>query len=96
MQAGALPFEVLYRDVGSADAAGIRRIVEELDVSILAGFYLSGDALAAAPVINARKIPSVLFNAASHSVLSHSPYFVRVGSSIWQAAVPAAADTTSW
>jgi branched-chain amino acid transport system substrate-binding protein len=90
IEAKGLPCELVYRDIGSTDAAGIRRIVEDLDVSVLAGFYLSGDAIAAAPVINARKIPAVLFNAASHTVLSHSPYFVRVGSSIWQAAVPAA------
>lgn len=72
--------ELLIRDDGgSADTA--RRLAQELvvndKVSVLGGFSLTPLALAVAPVATQSKTPSVVFVAATSSVISASPYFVR-------------------
>jgi len=86
--------EIVYRDVGGPNPANAKRQAEELIVrekaSILGGFYLTPDALAAASVLNETKTPAVIFVSASPLVLKQSQYFIRVGSGAWQTGFPAA------
>ncbi len=88
--AGGRKIEFIYRDIGGPNPAVAKRLAEELlvrdKVSILGGFYLTSDAAAAGSVINQTKTPTVLFVAASPSVLKLSPYFTRVGQHIGQSA----------
>lgn len=86
---GGRNVEILYRDIGGANPAAARRLAEELivrdKVSLLGGFYLSPEASAVASLATETKTPSVLFEAASPSVVTLSPYFIRTGNSIGQA-----------
>jgi branched-chain amino acid transport system substrate-binding protein len=80
---GGRKVEVIYRDSGSSDPSLPRRLAEELvvkdKVSILAGFYLTPDAASAAPVSAEAKVPLLMVNAATPSLMGMSPYFVRLG-----------------
>lgn len=91
---GGRDVEVLYRDVGGTNPAVAKRLAEELivrdKVSLLGGFYLSPEATAAAPVVTETKVPAVLFTAASPAIMKLSPYFIRAGDNILQAALPPA------
>jgi branched-chain amino acid transport system substrate-binding protein len=93
-QIGGDTVEIVYRDIGGPNPAQARRLAEELivreGVSILGGFYLSSDALAAADVINQADVPAVLFVAASPSILQQSKSFIRAGQHIGQSAMIAA------
>jgi branched-chain amino acid transport system substrate-binding protein len=91
---GNRPVEVIYRDSAGADATLAKRLAEELvvkdRVAMLAGFYLSPEVAATAPVANAAKVPLFIVNAATPSLMKLSPYFVRVGQAINQPAELAA------
>ena len=91
---GGREVEVIYRDVGGTNPAVAKRLAEELvvrdKVSLLGGFYLSPEATAVAPVVNETKVPAVLFTAASPAIMKLSPFFVRAGDNILQAALPPA------
>lgn len=93
-EVGGRKVEVIIRDMTGPNPANARRLVEELlvrdKVSLLGGFYLTSDASAAAAVINQTNTPSVLFIAASPTLLAQSPMFVRVGQNIGQSAIAAA------
>jgi branched-chain amino acid transport system substrate-binding protein len=86
--------ELIYRDVGGPKPAMAKQLAEELivkdKVSMLAGFYLSPEASAAASVVTETKTPAVLMNATSAPVVGESPFFVRSSNSIWQLEPPAA------
>src|SRR5688500_16506893 len=62
---GGQEIEVIYRDVGGTNPAIAKRLAEELivkdKVSVLAGFYLSPEAYATAPVATETKTPTILF-----------------------------------
>ena len=89
-KAGNREVQFIFRDVGGPNPAMAKRLAEELivkdHVSILAGFYLSPEASAAAPIVTQTKTPAVLFTAASPPLMRASPYYVRAGESIWQPA----------
>jgi len=93
-KAGGRKVEVIYRDSAGADPTLAKRLAEELvvkdKVNILAGFYLSPEVAATAPVVNSAKVPLFIVNAATPGLLKMSPYFVRVGQSINQPAELAA------
>jgi len=78
--------ELVYRDTGGPNPAQAKRLAEELlvrdKVAILGGLYLSPEAAAAAPAVNETKTPTLLFNAASPSLMPASAYFVRMGQNI--------------
>ncbi len=84
--AGGRKIELLYRDTGGPNPAQAKRLAEELlvrdKVTILGGLYLSPEAAAAAPAVNETKTPTLLFNAASPSLMPASAYFVRMGQNI--------------
>lgn len=91
---GGRKIELIYRDSAGADPTLAKRLAEELvvkdKVAILAGFYLSPEAAAAVPVINASKTPLFLVNAATPALLKMSPYLQRMGQAINQPAELAA------
>lgn len=91
---GGREVELIYRDTGGTNPAVAKRLAEELivrdKVSLLGGFYLSPEATAIASVITQTKTPAVLFVAASPAIMKQSPYFVRAGDNIAQAATPPA------
>ncbi len=93
-QAGGRKVEVIYRDSAGADPTLSKRLAEELvvkdKVSMLAGFYLSPEVAASAPVANAAKTPLFIVNAATPALMKMSPYFVRMGQAINQPAELAA------
>jgi branched-chain amino acid transport system substrate-binding protein len=78
--------ELIYRDTGGPNPAQAKRLAEELlvrnKVAVLGGLYLSPEAVAAAPAVNETKTPTLLFNAASPSLMPASPWFVRMGQNI--------------
>jgi branched-chain amino acid transport system substrate-binding protein len=84
--AGGRKVELAYRDTGGPNPAQAKRLAEELlvrdKVAILGGLYLSPEAAAAAPAVNETRTPTLLFNAASPSLMPASAYFVRMGQNI--------------
>jgi branched-chain amino acid transport system substrate-binding protein len=91
---GGRKVEVIYRDSAGADPTLSKRLAEELvvkdKVAMLAGFYLSPEVAATAPVANAAKVPLFIVNAATPALMKMSPYFVRMGQAINQPAELAA------
>ena len=85
-KAGGRKIEVLYRDSAGADPTLAKRLAEELvvkdKVAILAGFYLTPEVAATAPIVNAAKVPLFIVNAATPSLMKMSPLFVRMGQTI--------------
>jgi branched-chain amino acid transport system substrate-binding protein len=86
---GGRKVEVRYRDsIGNPSTA--KQLTEELivrdRVSILGGFTLTPGGAAVAPLVNEAKVPLLLFNAATPSLLGMSPYYVRMGQNITQPA----------
>lgn len=80
---------VVRDDGGAADQA--KRIAQEMvvndKVSVLGGFSLTPIALAVAPVATQSKTPSVVFVAATSSVIDASPYFIRSSFTLPQVSV---------
>jgi len=85
---------VVYRDVGGNNPQRARQLAEELvvrdQVQYLAGLDFTPTVIAVADVINAAKIPFVIFNSAMTDVPQKSPYFVRTGFTLWAVTIPAA------
>lgn len=83
---GGRKVEMVYRDSAGADPTLAKRLAEELivkdKVALLAGFYLTPEVAATAPVVNASKTPLLMTMAATPSLMKMSPYFLRVGFSI--------------
>lgn len=71
---------IIKDDAGAPDMS--KRLAQELvvndKVNVLAGFYLTPQALAAAPIATQSKTPMVVMNAATSGVIDASPYMVRV------------------
>ena len=84
--------QVLYRDERGTDPAIPKRLAEELiiqdKVDVLGGFTLTPSALAVADVITEAKMPTVIFNAATHFVTRKSKQFVRVSATLDASIVP--------
>jgi branched-chain amino acid transport system substrate-binding protein len=93
-KAGGREIELIYRDIGGANPAAAKQAVQELivrdKVATLIGFYLSPDAAAAVSVLNETKTPAVILTAAARNLTQQSPYFVRIGGTLYQTASPAA------
>lgn len=86
--------EIIYRDVPTPDPAQSAALSRELVVSegvqYLAGYYFTPDALAAAPLLEQANVPMVIFNAATSSIVTESPYIVRTSFTLWQTTAPMA------
>lgn len=93
-KAGEHTIEFIYRDAGYGNPEVAKSATQELlvkdKVGYLAGFVFTPDALAVAPLINRSKTPTVIFNAGLSEIPAKSQYFVRVGFTLPQMAVPLA------
>lgn len=86
--------EFIYRDEESPNPAKSKALAQELivkdKVQYIAGLYFTPDALAVAPLLQEAKVPMVIMNAATSSIVEKSPYIVRTSFTMWQNTVPAA------
>jgi len=86
--------EVIVRDTTGPNPEIAKRLAQELvtrdKVDFLAGFGFTPEALAAAPVATAAKVPMVVMNAASSVVTTRSPYIVRFSMTLPQVSAPMA------
>ena len=91
---GGRKVELLVRDTTGAAPDIAKRFAQELvtrdNVDILAGFGLTPNALAVAPVATQAKKPMVLMNAATSIITTKSPYIVRVSHTMPQNSQPMA------
>jgi branched-chain amino acid transport system substrate-binding protein len=83
---------VMKDDAGVPDTT--RRMAQELvvndKVAVLAGFGLSPQAFATAPIATQSKTPMVVMQAATSSITERSPYIVRTSMTLPQVTVPVA------
>jgi branched-chain amino acid transport system substrate-binding protein len=86
--------QFVYRDNASAGPDKTKQLAEELvlreKVKMLAGFDLSPHAMAVGEIATQAKIPVIILNAATASIVRGSPYYVRVSMTIPQHVVPLA------
>ena len=71
-----------------------KRLAQELivkdKVDFLAGFGLTPNALAVAPIITEAKVPTIIMNAATSIITTKSPYFARISLTLPQVTEPMA------
>ncbi len=86
--------EFIFRDEELPDPAKSKALAQELivkeGVQYLAGAYFTPNAMAAAQLLGQGKVPLVVMNAATSSIVEKSPYVVRTSFTMWQNTVPAA------
>ncbi len=74
--------EVIRRDTGGAGPESARRLSQELvnreNVDFLAGYGLTPEAMASAPIAERSKTPMIIMNAATQSIVDKSQYVARV------------------
>ncbi len=84
--------EILVRDTTGPAPEVAKRLAQELvvrdKVDFLAGFGLTPEALAVAPVATQAKIPMVIMNAATSIITTKSPYAVRFSMTLPQNSAP--------
>ena len=92
--AGGHRVEFIYKDSGGPNPSGTKSLAQELiigeKVDYLGGLVFTPNALAIAPLIEDAQVPTVIFNAATSSIVMQSEYFVRTSFSLWQVSVPMA------
>src|SRR5438046_2636342 len=91
---GGKKIEIIVRDTTGPAPDIAKRLAQELvtrdQVDILAGFGLTPNALAVAPVSAEAKKPMVIMNAATSVITTRSPYIVRVSHTLPQDTQPIA------
>lgn len=91
---GGKRIELIIRDTTGPAPDVAKRLAQELvtrdNVDILAGFGLTPNALAVAPVSAEAKKPMVIMNAATSVITTRSPYIVRVSHTLPQDTQPMA------
>jgi branched-chain amino acid transport system substrate-binding protein len=91
---GGRKIEIITRDTTGAAPEVAKRLAQELitrdNVDILAGFGLTPNALAVAPIDAEAKKPMVIMNAATSVITTRSPYIVRVSHTLPQDTQPIA------
>lgn len=84
--------ELIYRDTTGPAPDVAKRLAQELvvqdKVDFLAGFGLTPEALAAAPVATEGKTPMIIMNAATSVITTKSPYIVRFSMTLPQVSAP--------
>ena len=86
---------LIMRDApGASDVARTKQVVQEFitrdDAAVVGGGEFTPEALAVAPLVTEARIPYVIFNGSTSTVVDKSPYLVRVGFTTWQPDVPIA------
>ena len=85
--------QFVYRDANSAGPDKAKQLGEELvlreRVKMLAGFELSPHAMAVGQLANEAKVPVMIMNAATASIVRGSPYYVRTSVTVpqWAASI---------
>jgi branched-chain amino acid transport system substrate-binding protein len=91
---GGRKVEIIQRDTTGAAPDIAKRLAQELitrdNVDILAGFGLTPNALAVAPIDAEARKPMVIMNAATSIITTKSPYIVRVSHTLPQDTQPIA------
>ena len=91
---GGRKIEIITRDTTGPAPEVAKRLAQELvtrdNVDILAGFGLTPNALAVAPIDAEAKKPMVIMNAATSVITTRSPYIVRVSHTLPQDTAPIA------
>jgi branched-chain amino acid transport system substrate-binding protein len=91
---GGKKIELIIKDTTGPAPEVAKRLAQELvtrdKVQILAGFGLTPNALAVAPVATEAKVPMVIMNAATSVITAKSPYIVRVSFTLPQVTAPIA------
>jgi branched-chain amino acid transport system substrate-binding protein len=91
---GGRKVEIITRDTTGAAPEVAKRLAQELitreSVDIVAGFGLTPNALAVAPISAEAKKPMVIMNAATSVITTRSPYIVRVSHTLPQDTQPIA------
>lgn len=91
---GGQDVELIFRDLTGPNPSEAKALAQELvikdKVQYLGGIVFTPNAFAIAPVVEEAKIPTVIFNAATSSVLDKSKYFVRISYTLPQITVPIA------
>ena len=86
--------ELIVRDTGGPAPDVAKRFAQELitrdKVQFLAGFGLTPNAMAVAPVVSEAKVPMIISNAATSVITTRSPYIARVSMTIPQVSAPMA------
>jgi branched-chain amino acid transport system substrate-binding protein len=86
--------ELITRDTGGPAPDVAKRFAQELitrdKVQFLAGFGLTPNAMAVAPVVTEAKVPMIISNAATSVITARSPYIARVSMTIPQVSAPMA------
>jgi branched-chain amino acid transport system substrate-binding protein len=92
--AGGRKIEILVRDTTGPSPEIAKRLAQELvvrdKVDFLAGFGLTPEALAVAPIATEAKKPMIIMNAATSIITSKSPYIARVSFTLPQVTAPLA------
>lgn len=93
-QAGGHTIEVVWKDLADINPAQARALAQELivkeKVQYLGGLYFTPDALAVGAIAQEAKVPTVIFNAATSSILDKSDHLLRTSYTLPQVSVPAA------
>src|SRR6202158_2323394 len=91
---GGKKIEIVVKDTTGAAPDVAKRLAQETvtrdNVDILAGFGLTPNAMAVAPVATEAKKPMVIMNAATSVITTRSPYLVRVSHTLPQDTQPMA------
>lgn len=91
---GGHTVEVVWKDLADINPAQAKALAQELvikdKVQYLGGLYFTPDAMAVAAVAQEAKMPTVIFNAGTSSILDKSEYMLRTSNTLAQVSVPAA------
>jgi branched-chain amino acid transport system substrate-binding protein len=91
---GGRKIELITRDTKGPAPEVAKRFAQELitrdKVRFLAGFGLTPNAMAVAPVVSEAKVPMIISNAATSAITTRSPYITRVSMTIPQVSAPMA------
>src|SRR5467141_3814188 len=91
---GGRKIEIVVKDTTGAAPDIAKRLAQETvtrdNVDILAGFGLTPNAMAVAPVATEAKKPMIIMNAATSIITTKSPYIVRVSMTLPQITQPMA------
>jgi branched-chain amino acid transport system substrate-binding protein len=86
--------ELVVKDTTGPAPDVAKRLAQELvtrdKVQLLAGFALTPNAMAVAPVATEAKVPMIIMNAATSVITTKSPYIVRVSFTLPQVTAPMA------
>lgn len=92
--AGGHTVEVVWKDLSEINPAQAKALAQELivkdKVQYIGGLYFTPDALAVAAIAQEAKVPAVIFNAATSSILDKSDFLLRTSYTLPQVTVPAA------